>query len=697
MPITDNANATNAYQSYDQLSLLDLVEPRTNFLNAESKKGADPGSKGIRDSKAATAGAKEPSTLPRLELTTDENPRRVKSAEHGNKPDDWIAKVEVSGDGKTTSVTFKDGSVSKYQENHLVERINASGTRDVYLWKDGSLVGMQRGDGKTLKFQDGNYVLFDAGGRSLGKSPFTVRTGLKEGYEVQGRPVSSAELAPPFPRSGGTADGGAEGGDDVITVSTSEPGKAMSFALLKALSEENSDKATSLLNEMQKNGSDMNSIASAYQTYTGRSLNDDMKRIGKNAPDASYESVMESKGRLQNVFERVDSDKNGSLSDAELSAAVNDPSYRGDDAQVVAGLRKAYIYDSGLVTRPSLTIDDLQNYQKALAAQELLANFDSVDSNKNGRLDASEIIDFAANHKDIDGGRADLMALRDSWAKTGKLSRNDIEVMLFGGANAINDAVSQVGRNGNVERSLYGDLKPEEAIRSENFGQGATGDCHIMSTLTSMASTPEGRKTIQNMIRDNQDGTYTVTFPGASDEPITVSKPTEAQQMIYAGGRVSGAGYWPAVIETAYGEYVSRSIARRNVTEIIAGDVKQENAGLGASPYWGASSTVNFFTGQKTESRVLVASTEGQLDQILTQSRKAGTPIIMGRAPLLGETDAPTRHFYAIVDYDPVRRVATVMNPWNESKQKYGAKFEMPLSQLRTEFVTMAYVPGEQK
>ncbi len=35
---------------------------------------------------------------------------------------------------------------------------------------------------------------------------------------------------------------------------------------------------------------------------------------------------------------------------------------------------------------------------------------------------------------------------------------------------------------------------------------------------------------IKKMIVDNKDGTYTVTFPGNKDEPITISAPTETER-----------------------------------------------------------------------------------------------------------------------------------------------------------------------
>jgi hypothetical protein len=56
------------------------------------------------------------------------------------------------------------------------------------------------------------------------------------------------------------------------------------------------------------------------------------------------------------------------------------------------------------------------------------------------------------------------------------------------------------------------------------------------------------------MIRENEDGTYTVTFAGARSEPITVNRPTLLESVLYT--RLTECGYWPAVIEKAFGMYM---------------------------------------------------------------------------------------------------------------------------------------------
>ncbi len=48
----------------------------------------------------------------------------------------------------------------------------------------------------------------------------------------------------------------------------------------------------------------------------------------------------------------------------------------------------------------------------------------------------------------------------------------------------------------------------------EDFNQGQTGDCYLLSALQSLSLSEYGRELIHNMIRQNPDGSYTVTLKG---------------------------------------------------------------------------------------------------------------------------------------------------------------------------------------
>ncbi len=55
-----------------------------------------------------------------------------------------------------------------------------------------------------------------------------------------------------------------------------------------------------------------------------------------------------------------------------------------------------------------------------------------------------------------------------------------------------------------------------------NFRQGKTGDCFFLAAVKAAASNPKGREILNETIKKNQDGSWTVKFKGA-DKEITVT------------------------------------------------------------------------------------------------------------------------------------------------------------------------------
>lgn len=665
--------------------------------------------------------------LPRIFFA--DNQEKTNSSQKSERVDDsdYIKSVRESADGTERYVTFADGSVCTYTRGVLTERTNVDGSKDYYRWSNAVLVQMDRADGKVLKFEGSGYVLYDRDGKSLGGSEFVVRT--KDGdYSVKNRPVSASELGDPsLSRKAGpileeqvdrVELAGGEAGqpesqsseqssenethdDEVISIDTTEPSKQNSFELLKALIAKDSNKANALLQEFRSQGMDNQSIAGAYLSYTGRSLNEDMKKyLDGSFEEPSQEAIEDSQDPFTTVFNKIDTDKNGTISEEESIAAIQNDSFNGEDSRFVAGLRASRMSNSGVLTAPSMSKEDLENYKLGKSANSIKDSFDAVDTNKDGELQKQEIIDFASQRNDAGDGRNDMLLLDLLKGNKTGLTRNDLDVLIANGKNPMADA-GNWNNEAPGETSLYGNFsKPADAIRPENFGQGSVGDCHLMSTLSSMSSTEEGRRQIQNMIRDNGDGTYTVTFPGLPNESFTVKKPTEAEQNLYARTRVQGSGYWASVIEKAYGEYVNSSVTRRTIIMPLGADQSNEAAGTGAASIIGGDArTLNLLTGKESDNTSMSSLSDTQLETLITKSKNAGTPMIMGRSPYLSEIitgpDAneapPGRHYYAIVDYDPNTKMVTVMNPWNRGDSKFSGKFQMPLEQLKKEFSYIAY------
>jgi hypothetical protein len=80
---------------------------------------------------------------------------------------------------------------------------------------------------------------------------------------------------------------------------------------------------------------------------------------------------------------------------------------------------------------------------------------------------------------------------------------------------------------------------------SAGVDQGGLPDCAFEAAVASVASSPQGQKDISNMIALNKDGSYTVTFPGASQHPIEVNSQDLANK------KIDNSAGWANVLEAA--------------------------------------------------------------------------------------------------------------------------------------------------
>lgn len=104
-----------------------------------------------------------------------------------------------------------------------------------------------------------------------------------------------------------------------------------------------------------------------------------------------------------------------------------------------------------------------------------------------------------------------------------------------------------------------------DAVAMNDIDQNSLGDCWMMGPLAAVAKNDPQR--IKDMVQDNHDGTYTVTFKefnffgGWSDKKITVT--ADFPGGINGGGHagvgdknIGGKGeIWPLIIEKAYAQY----------------------------------------------------------------------------------------------------------------------------------------------
>lgn len=110
-----------------------------------------------------------------------------------------------------------------------------------------------------------------------------------------------------------------------------------------------------------------------------------------------------------------------------------------------------------------------------------------------------------------------------------------------------------------TDRPLYGE-GGAAGIKASSVIQGDVNDCFFMAPMAGLAQ--DNKDFITNAIKQNKDGTFTVTFAGARDKPQVVAAPTDDELKKYA--QVGADGVWPAVMEKAFGKYLKDNPGERD-------------------------------------------------------------------------------------------------------------------------------------
>jgi len=97
-------------------------------------------------------------------------------------------------------------------------------------------------------------------------------------------------------------------------------------------------------------------------------------------------------------------------------------------------------------------------------------------------------------------------------------------------------------------------------ITPDGVHQGAeVPDCRLEARLASLAQADP--QAIARMIKDNGNGSYTVTFPGDRQHPVTVATPTDWEKATFSNGADGGAdagNEWALIIDKAFRQRINQ-------------------------------------------------------------------------------------------------------------------------------------------
>ncbi len=374
-------------------------------------------------------------------------------------------------------------------------------------------------------------------------------------------------------------------------------------------------------------------------------------------------SVKDFADKLINDFSKIDADGNGYITQTEIEKRMTDPSVKGQDAAGLAALR--------------------------LAA-------DAID-------------DLTWDWSTADGfTKKDLKALRD------KSQSSPSDALVSAIDTQLKDAASGIPEQGAL---LFG--KDNSGIRPEAVRQGVgIADCYLMASLASMAATnPES---IRSMIKQVDPDHYQVTFPGAANEPITISRPTDSEFAAFA--HASENGIWPSVIEKALGQYVAKH--QSNAQAMLGHPLEHQGSPLNTLLLDGGTSSgffMEMLTGKSSshvklkdaDANALLGSIKESLDAKLPvttcmeMSNKHASEIGLNSSALglqsLGYTGSAdgTAHLFSVLSVNPEKGTITIRDPYGKIEPNNAAGsgkathlpgvFEMSAAEFKNTFSVVSF------
>lgn len=358
-------------------------------------------------------------------------------------------------------------------------------------------------------------------------------------------------------------------------------------------------------------------------------------------------------------YDQIDTNSDGQLSRSEVGKAVGNPHFNGEAAAVVSTLYKGY--------------SDWKAFSDDQGSLPRLPEHPWLNKIPLHGFDETGI------------GKADLERFI-------VLSRTDNQ----------NEKVQNVlGRYSVMEfgSSAKQKLFPQgiDSIRPDNIAQGEIGDCYFLAAVAALANTPAGKHSIMKMIQENQDGTYTVTFPNS--KPVTFTSPTDTERGMYS--TTSPDGNWLEVLEKAYAIKTNRDGLTHKFTPSSNPYDAIGNGGL-------LSSGISTLTGKSVDTDVSLltsdATMRSKLQAALKEGRIMSTAVLKSLNPWNeGRTDSglPRAHAYSILGFDAKTDQITIRNPWghtelqNKAGQPRDGKddgvFTMSLAEFKSTFAYISY------
>lgn len=215
----------------------------------------------------------------------------------------------------------------------------------------------------------------------------------------------------------------------------------------------------------------------------------------------------------------------------------------------------------------------------------------------------------------------------------------------------------------------WGGKSPAESITASAINQGGNPDCFFESALASLANTKKGKEMIEKMITANDDGSFTIKFPGA-DNAVTVTK-----QDIADSGTTNNEP-WSRAMEAAFLKYNAQDWHGNPITDGLGAflDVRTMNDAVRLLTGNQVATTQFAFTDLGSGKLSLGSISEDNVENQLKWAMEHDAVVTAGASPSfakwVGGNDPgviPDQHAYSVLAYDEKTKTVTVRNPWGSN------------------------------
>lgn len=341
--------------------------------------------------------------------------------------------------------------------------------------------------------------------------------------------------------------------------------------------------------------------------------------------------------------------------------------------------------------------------------QVLTESFPRWDRNRDGILDGSEINAMVGNPVTRGNESAAIVLLwhrycPDEDQRTNLKLPKSMVLSLGDNPDAQHEFASNLRRLKTLRREIFLGSDPNLGT----FHQGTMGDCYLLCVVGGLVY--RDPQSIRNMLHLQPNGSIMVNFPGG--KTVVVPFITESEVFL---GALTGRdhGVWLSIIEKAYGQVVKQKPSKQTSFSATPDNaVTRDVIGRGGSPI----PVIQTFTGHQAGSLRLSANTRektqtlsAEVHDLVLQSLSARRLMAAGTPPI-GQRTLPREiapaHMYAVLGYDPSRRLLRLFNPWGNDFTPAGppglvngyltrhGQFDMPVADFVQTFSALCYETG---